>query len=417
MSEVKTFSTAVLRQREKYRRIYGIVTLLIEKLAFEGLGKEEVLHMEEKEMRLIKPRSKKFWYIDFVANGKRNRWSTKCEKRGAAEMVRDKMLKELVLSEQTLVEKKIKQDHRLDEAFKKYLEEYSKDIKLSHKRDLLSAANILRDMENLKISEVTPETVYKWQQKRKDAFFKNGKQLSPRTVNIERSFLHRVFELARNQWNWLEKNPVTPISPLPYDGARNKCFTEAERATLLALCERHGYYWFRDLLELLWLTGLRIGEVLSLTCGQVFLDAELPYIRLTREKSRILMEYPLTVARVRDLLQKLCSGKTANDYVFTLDGKPIDYQKARRCWERVRKAAGFDDAHMHDSRHTFATVCHDHELDDMTIKNLLGQKTIQVTRQYIHPSLETVGKRLKRIDEEKVFGTLLAPLVKNEVLS
>ena len=34
-------------------------------------------------------------------------------------------------------------------------------------------------------------------------------------------------------------------------------------------------------------------------------------------------------------------------------------------------------------------------LDDMTIKNLLGQKTIQVTRRYIHPQFETLAERLK----------------------
>jgi len=110
-----------------------------------------------------------------------------------------------------------------------------------------------------------------------------------------------------------------------------------------------------------------------------------------------------------------CSGKTDDEYVFTLDGKPINYSKSRRGWERVRKAAGLKETHMHDARHTFATVCHDHELDDMTIKNLLGQKTIQVTRQYVHPSLETIGKRLKKIEEEKVLGTLLAPLAENEI--
>jgi len=366
-------------------------------------------------MKLIKPKSKKFWYVDFLANGKRNRWSTKCEKKSEAELVKNKLLQKVAMSENILLERGIKQEHLLKEAFDKYLTEYSKGIKLSHKRDLLSAENILRDIGNLKISEVTPETVYKWQQKRKDAVFNNGKKLSPRTVNIERSFLHRTFELARNQWNWIEKNTVTPISPLPYDGARNKCFTEAECTTLLALCDKYGYRWFRDLLEFLWLTGLRIGEVLSLTCGQVVLDAEIPYIRFTREKSRLLMDYPLTLEKVKDILGRYCSGKTGDEYVFALDGNPINYQKARRCWERVRKAAGLKDAHMHDARHTFATVCHDHELDDMTIKTLLGQKTIKVTRQYIHPSLETVGKRLKKIEGEEVFGTLLAPFTENEV--
>lgn len=404
----------VLRQRERQRIIQGISTLLFEKLAFEGFGLEESLR-KEIAMKLIKPRSKKFWYIDFIANGKRNRWSTKCEKKGEAELVRNKLLREIAVAENTAVERRIKQEHTLEEAINKYLSEHSQGIKLSYKRDLNSSGNLLRDIGNLRLSEITPETIYSWQQKRRNSFFKNGKQLSPRTVNIERSLLYRIFELAKNQWCWTERNPVTSVSPLSYDGARTKWFTEKERDNLLSLCESFGYYWFKDLLEFLWLTGFRIGEVLPLTCGQVFLEAELPYVELRREKSGIVMKYPLTIEKAKSILKKHCSGKTNDEHVFTLDGKPVKYQQARTCWEKVREAAGLEDCHMHDCRHTFATECYKSELDDMTIKNLLGQKTIQVTRGYIHPQFETLAERLKRVEKKETFGTLLAPLPESKV--
>jgi len=53
----------------------------------------------------------------------------------------------------------------------------------------------------------------------------------------------------------------------------------------------------------------------------------------------------------------------------------------------------------------------------MTIKELLGQKTIQTTRRYIHLQLETLGKRIKKMEKRESFGTLLAPFSKNEVLN
>lgn len=91
-------------------------------------------------------------------------------------------------------------NHSLQEAFDKYLEECSKGIKDSYQRDVFSAQNILKYLGNPQIKDLTPEKIYNWQQKRRKAFVSKDKIISPRTVNIERAFIHRVLEVAKTQW-------------------------------------------------------------------------------------------------------------------------------------------------------------------------------------------------------------------------
>ena len=388
----------LLAQREKNRRIYTLAQMLIDKLEIDflaaGLWRDPPI--KEVPMRLYKQKRSKFWYFDVVVGSKRIRYSTKCEKKKEAEMVKALMVSKL--KNDTSFEEML--NHSLQETFDKYLEECSKGIKDSYQRDVFSAQNILKCLGNLQIKDLTPEKIYNWQQKRRKTFVAKGKIISPRTVNIERAFIHRVLEIAKTQWGWLVKNPVSNIPPLPYHGIRERWFTETEEQILLLLAD---HQWLKDIIVFGLYTGFRKGEILSLKWNQVFLDADTPFIRLVREKSKITMDFPLVDDKLLEILHRLSALKQNPDGPVFIgeDNMPVNKSRLRYWWEKAVKKAGFNDAVFHSLRHTFATRCCRANMPDRMVMELLGQKSIKVTYQYMHPDLPMMSEKLKFLSLQK----------------
>jgi len=65
----------------------------------------------------------------------------------------------------------------------------------------------------------------------------------------------------------------------------------------------------------------------------------------------------------------------------------------KRFWQTTRKA-GLDDFHFHDLRHTFASQLVMAGVDIMTVKELLGHKSLTMTMRYSHLSPEHKSKAI-----------------------
>jgi integrase len=106
---------------------------------------------------------------------------------------------------------------------------------------------------------------------------------------------------------------------------------------------------------------------------------------------------PLT-ARALEILHYLHQDASVEERIF-------DFKRTRRkrhqtmvCFQQAVKAAGIDDFHFHDLRHTFATRLRAANVHEYDIADLLGHSTTlgenrntKVTRGYAH----SVPKRLR----------------------
>jgi integrase len=141
---------------------------------------------------------------------------------------------------------------------------------------------------------------------------------------------------------------------------------------------------------------MRISEILNLRWDEVDFDRAQILVRTSKNgESRHVEMNGLLVETLRQLERR-----PQNPYVFgSREGNP--YNDIRKSFKSALAAAGITDFRFHDLRHTFASHLVMNGVDVMTVKELLGHKTIQMTLRYSHLSqghkkkaVETLGRIL-----------------------
>jgi integrase len=130
-------------------------------------------------------------------------------------------------------------------------------------------------------------------------------------------------------------------------------------------------------------TGLRRGELLALTWGDLDLVGAMLTVRGSAAKSGVTRHVPLNGEAVRVLTEWRSAGAAAAALVFPgPDGGPMFSLKTS--WQKVAKAAKLQSFTFHDLRHTFASKLVQAGVDLNTVRELLGHADIKMTLRYAH---------------------------------
>jgi integrase len=87
---------------------------------------------------------------------------------------------------------------------------------------------------------------------------------------------------------------------------------------------------------------------------------------------------------------------TEGGYVFGAD-TPALRMSINREFRRATGAAGIDDLHFHDLRHTFASRLVARRFDLYRVQTLLGHKTARMTQRYAHLSPEGLREAVESL--------------------
>ena len=150
----------------------------------------------------------------------------------------------------------------------------------------------------------------------------------------------------------------------------------------------------RAVLELLYSSGLRVGELVGLRTGDV--DLRGGYVRVLGKggRERLAPVGAPAAAALGAYLASTESAKRICDALFVNRyGRPLTDRYVRRIVEKYSlHALGFA-VHPHTLRHCFATHLLDAGLDLRSVQELLGHRRITSTQIYTHTS----RARLKEI--------------------
>jgi len=128
-------------------------------------------------------------------------------------------------------------------------------------------------------------------------------------------------------------------------------------------------------IELAALTGARKGELESVSWGDIHENV----IVLKNHKTDELTGRPRVIhlpQAARDVLARLKTGAPAS---LVLGHSP------RGLWDRVREAAGLWDVHLHDLRHTLASILISHHGASLKdVADLLGHTNTGTANRYAH---------------------------------
>jgi len=225
-----------------------------------------------------------------------------------------------------------------------------------------------------------------------------------RTIRLALAVVRQVLNYAANNGLFFGTNPAGPAGKVKRpraDNRRTRYLTEVEAEALLAaLKEKSQDVHDQALLSLH--TGVRAGEIFSLTWGDVNLDAGTILIKDTKSGHN---RHAFITDRVRAMLKSRPAGKP-NDLVFPArNGKKTP--QISNTFERVvadlKLNQGITDRRQrvtfHTCRHTFASRLVERGVDIYHVKELLGHQTIELTARYSHLSDGSLRAAVARLEQ------------------
>jgi len=202
----------------------------------------------------------------------------------------------------------------------------------------------------------------------------------PATVNIELRTLRAAFRMAA-RWNMLRRSPAAELSLARLDDTERAYFTRPEFQKLLDAIREP---WLRNVVLFAGVTGMRQGEILSLTWGQVDLQARVARLASSatfRTKTGKRRAVPLGETAV-SVLRRLRPGD-GKSLVFTLRGRPLLRRWVTTKLRRYVRELGMDRRlSFHSVRTSFASWLALDGVSIYQISKLLGHSDVKITQQY-----------------------------------
>ncbi|MCG7292053.1 tyrosine recombinase XerC [Corynebacterium afermentans] len=164
--------------------------------------------------------------------------------------------------------------------------------------------------------------------------------------------------------------------------------------------DAHPAEYLRDraMLELLYATGIRVGELTGLNLGDVDLARGLAQVTGKGNKQRVVPFGDEAAAAVSEWLEfgrAELAGDTQAMFVGSRGGR-IDQRQVRRIVERAGQRSGVEHVSPHTLRHTTATHMLEGGADLRVVQEMLGHTSLQTTQIYTHVS----AQRLKRVYDQ-----------------
>lgn len=284
----------------------------------------------------------------------------------------------------------------------------------------------------LKAGEVTPGTIDQYQYATRhiksaigttplpkirpemiDVFLKakSDEGLSPRYVKLLRTVLSMALDQAV-RWRLIESNPAQYSTSIKQPSRTTKALSEQEASELLIAAKEDRLY---ALWVLMLSLGLRRGEAIALRWSDYDQKAKTLSISRNRKKegskvvvgslkteasrrtlplpeflSQVLDEHKLTQLKEKEYLLSLGVAWAEPEPIFTtLTGKYLDPDNTSKLFKTLTKNAGLDGWHLHELRHSAATILLSESVPLEQVSKLLGHASIRITSDvYGHLSTE-----------------------------
>jgi integrase len=191
-------------------------------------------------------------------------------------------------------------------------------------------------------------------------------------------------------------SPVRDVSHRREDNSRVRELRPEEKRRLLAVI-RARFPHHEPEFQFARHTGLRQGSQYGLTWEMV--DWESSVLHIPRTKNEEPLHVPLNKDALA-ILRKLQAHGNGKDQVFCSreTGKPLGGPK--HWFTAAVREAGIEDFHWHDLRHDFATRLRRAGVPLEDIADLLGHKTLAMTKRYAHISMDRLRDAVSRLAEE-----------------
>ena len=312
---------------------------------------------------------------------------------------------------------KIRQENNLDMTFGEFWKLYTEDVKNYVKlntwltKEHIVDTKILPYFKNLKMNEITPGDVRKWQNEMVAFRYENGKSYSQTYKKTMHNILSAIFNHACRFYN-LKSNPARQAGNMGREEKKEMLFWTKEEYLKFAevmMDKPQSYYAF----EVLYWCGIREGELLALTPADFDLDKGLLSVTKSyqRLKGRDVITDPKTPKSVRVIQMPQFLTDEIRDYLKSLykvqpDQRIFEVTKSylHHEMDRGAKEAGVKRIRIHDLRHSHVSLLIEMGFSALAIADRVGHESVDITYKYAHLFPSKQQEMAQKLDMERREG-------------
>lgn len=204
---------------------------------------------------------------------------------------------------------------------------------------------------------------------------------TPNMCNRILSFLRVVFGYAL-EWQEVDSNPCAGIKRHE-EARRDRYITDGELHALLAASSPY----IRGILEMCYLTGQRIGDVLAIRLADISPEG----VTFTQQKtgSKLIVGMTPDMQAVIDRAKSLPRKVRGMTLFCSRAGKPVSYFSVRDAFRALRDATGIDGVTIHDIRAKSLT---DADREGKSAQTLGGHTDARMTARYLRGRLPKLAE-------------------------
>lgn len=251
------------------------------------------------------------------------------------------------------------------------------------------------------LADVTPALIVECRDRLSAGITPRGTVRSPATVNRYLAALSVCLSTAANEWNWLEISPMRKVKKQTESRGRVRSLSSDERTRLMTACKGSSNKMLYVAVLLALSTGARQAEIMNLTWDDVDLTRGRAILHETKNGERRAL--PLAGYALDTLREYAKVRRIDTPLLFPSSQKPSQPIDLRKPWEAALQAAGIDNFHFHDLRHSAASELAMSGATLAEIAEILGHKTLQMVKRYSHLTEGHTAKVVERMNH-KIFG-------------
>ena len=218
-----------------------------------------------------------------------------------------------------------------------------------------------------------------------------NKKISARSINRHIVSIKNYFKfLERN--NLISNNPTTEITGLKMPKKMPRILSEEDINNLLDLPLEDAYdYRNKAMLELMYSSGLRVSELLSLEVNNIDFNMNLVRVYGKGSKERIVPIDDIATKYLFEYINiyrnTLLKNKESDILFLNSRGSKLSRQGFFKILKEIAREKGIKkELSPHTIRHSFATHLLNNGADLRSIQTMLGHENIETTQIYTHVS-------------------------------
>ncbi|MEZ9902840.1 tyrosine-type recombinase/integrase [Vibrio breoganii] len=222
------------------------------------------------------------------------------------------------------------------------------------------------------------------------------KSHAPATINRYKAVLSGLFSFANDEHE-ISHNPVKGIKALAENNERTRFLNENELARLIEAAKNSCWDRMYLLVMMAIVTGARRSEMINLTWDQINFTQRTAHLSTSKNgEQRIL-------TLTNNVVEELMKFRGQQDHVFPHPSriKSQPFKNFDYYWRKVLAESDVCNFKFHDLRHSCASFLAMSGASLLEIADILGHKSISVTKRYSHLCTEHKAKLT-----DKVFGNI-----------